>query len=78
MLGALIEAHGQGPHDVDALFAAGWPGETAVLGARRNRVYHAIRALRKRGLEPWLLRDEEGWQLSPALQLITAPSTTRS
>ncbi len=50
--------------DVDALFAAGWPGQTAVPRAARDRVYHAVATLRRLGLEPVLERGEHGWRLA--------------
>jgi hypothetical protein len=55
--------------DVDALFAAGWPGEQAVHDAARERVYHAVGTLRRLGLGDVLQRVEGGWRLDPTVPL---------
>jgi hypothetical protein len=77
VLAHLVEARGGEPLDVPALFMAGWPGETAVLKAQRNRVYHALATLRRWGLEPWLERGEEGWRLAAGL-VVRAATDPRS
>lgn len=67
---ALATAHPTGEAlGVDALFAAGWPGERAAPDAARDRVYHAIGTLRRAGLQDALERSERGWRLRPDLPL---------
>lgn len=51
------------PADVDALFAAGWPGERAVAAARKNRVRVAISTLRKHGLPVTFDRAAKGYRI---------------
>ncbi len=62
------------PHGVglglDGLFALGWPGEKAVVAAQRNRVHVALSALRKAGLKPFIVRDEVGHLLDPAVPVL--------
>lgn len=69
---ALVGAHPAGEElGVDALFAAGWPGEDAHPDAARDRVYHAIATLRRGGLEGILDRSGRGWRLRPGVPLRT-------
>ena len=56
--------------DLDQLFALGWPGERAVPAAQRNRVHVALSALRKAGLKPFIVRDEVGHLLDPAVPVL--------
>lgn len=51
--------------DVDALFAAGWPGDRTRGRARTNRVYVALTKLRKLGLAQILIRIDGGYRLDP-------------
>jgi len=48
---------------VDALFAAGWPGQNACADARTNRVRVALTALRKLGVGDALRFDGVGYRL---------------
>ena len=48
---------------VDALFAAGWPGQHACADARTNRVRVALTALRKLGVGDALRFDGVGYRL---------------
>lgn len=58
------------PATSEELFAAGWPGERAVLQARQNRVRVALNALRKAGIRPLLQRQaRSGWCLDPEVPL---------
>lgn len=52
---------------VDALQAAGWPGEKMTAAAGSNRVYVTLNKLRKLGLEGVLVRDDTGYLLDPAV-----------
>ncbi|MEO0602205.1 MAG: hypothetical protein AAF211_12260 [Myxococcota bacterium] len=54
---------------VDALMAAGWPGETVTERSASTRVRVALSALRKAGLRTLLLRGAEGWFLDPETPL---------
>lgn len=54
---------------MDALFDAGWPGETLGPEHAANRVYNAISALRSFGLKDVLVRRDDGYLLDPAVPL---------
>jgi tetratricopeptide (TPR) repeat protein len=51
------------PLAVEALVAAGWPGERMLPKAGATRVYTAIASLRRLGLKGMLVRDERGYLL---------------
>ena len=51
------------PLSVEALVAAGWPGERMLPKAGATRVYTAIASLRRLGLRDMLVRDERGYLL---------------
>jgi predicted ATPase len=51
------------PLAVEALVAAGWPGERMLSKAGATRVYTAIASLRRLGLKGMLVRDERGYLL---------------
>ncbi|NUO53365.1 MAG: tetratricopeptide repeat protein, partial [Polyangiaceae bacterium] len=68
-----LRAPGVGLSQQD-LFAAGWPGQKVAIEAARGRVYTAVRTLRRLGLEPILLRQDDGYLLDPGVRLETAPS----
>jgi tetratricopeptide (TPR) repeat protein len=51
------------PLSVDALVAAGWPGERMLSKAGATRVYTAIASLRRLGLRDMLVRDDRGYLL---------------
>jgi predicted ATPase len=53
---------------VDALLAAGWPGEQIRPEAGAMRVWNAIAELRKLGLREVLLRRGDGYLLDPAVR----------
>jgi hypothetical protein len=56
------------PLSIDALFAAGWPGERAQPAAAASRVYVAVRTLRRLGLAP-LRTSGDGYLLDPDVPL---------
>ncbi len=64
MLLALASASGASL-SIDALFAAGWPGEKANADAKTNRVRVALTGLRRAGLRAVIERNAEGYRLSP-------------
>jgi hypothetical protein len=64
VLRALMKGSGE-EHDVDALFAEGWPGQRALPHSAANRVYAAIRALRRAGLSDAIVRQGHGYALRP-------------
>ena len=68
LLAQRLEAPGE-PLDLDALLAAGWPGEKVLPDAAANRVYVAIATLRKLGLRSVLLSRELGYLLDPDVDL---------
>jgi tetratricopeptide (TPR) repeat protein len=76
VLAALIEARqtraGQGV-SIGELFEAGWPGDAIRPESRAARVYVAINTLRKLGFAPVLLRQDDGYLLTPALRVETQP-----
>jgi predicted ATPase len=51
------------PLTVDALVAAGWPGERMLAKAGATRVYTAIASLRRLGLREVLAREDGGYLL---------------
>lgn len=73
VLGALLVARFEGegaPLDAEAIFAAGWPGERAKAEAATSRVYVALSTLRKLGLGPALIKDDDGYRLDPNTPII--------
>lgn len=75
LLGALVSRRishpGQGL-GVEELARAAWPGETILPKAAANRVYDAVRSLRKLGLGRALVRRDGGYLLSPSLDVVWA------
>jgi hypothetical protein len=55
--------------DVDGLFAAVWPDEFCLPDARKNRVYVAVAALRKMGLDRALTTRGDGYLLPADLDM---------
>lgn len=51
--------------DVHALFDIGWPGDKAAPDTAAERVYWAIRTLRKLGLEDLIITTDDGYLLDP-------------
>ncbi|AKT43698.1 uncharacterized protein CMC5_079330 [Chondromyces crocatus] len=70
LLAALIDAHPRG-HALSAevLLQAGWPGESVHPEAGAQRVWTAIRTLRKLGLASVLVQRDGGYALDPAIRL---------
>lgn len=52
-----------GPVDFDALQAATWPGEVLTVESATNRLHVSLSKLRGAGLKPFLVRDDDGYQL---------------
>ena len=79
ILAALIEARIAIPTPasltVDELVVRGWPGQRLLPDAGRDRVYSAIRTLRRMGLEDWVVRDDRGYMLrrGATLRIISTP-----
>ncbi len=73
ILAALVQHRTQHPGqglDVNTLFEAGWPGQQIQFESMRSRVYAAIRALRKMGLQDILVRlPEQGYALDPVVEV---------
>ena len=68
ILAHLIDLRARAPRDavdVYEAFEIGWPDEVATAEAAADRVYWAIRTLRKLGLEHVLLTSDEGYLLDP-------------
>ena len=65
------------PTKLGALVRAGWPGETILPGAAKNRLHVAIARLRRAGLDDALLHDEDGYFLDPASPLRIADEGER-
>lgn len=61
------------PLSVEALIAAGWPGERMLPKAGATRVYSAIASLRRLGLRDVLVRDGRGYLLDPTVELVQVP-----
>lgn len=68
---ALVEARLKGDDTVlvGGLREAGWPGEKMFADSASARVYMAIRRLRELGLEAVLLTRDDGYRLSPELDV---------
>lgn len=66
-----LERPGEGL-DIDALTELGWPGETMLPKAARNRVYVAVSTLRKAGLE-LLHKSDAGYFLDPSVPVVSPP-----
>jgi tetratricopeptide (TPR) repeat protein len=54
------------PH---TLFERAWAGERVGFEAARDRVYAAVKTLRRMGLEGLLLRQDDGYLLDPRIEL---------
>jgi hypothetical protein len=66
----LLEQHERRPDQgvtLDEVVAAGWPGETLLPGSAAQRVYTAVRTLRRLGLGAGLLTRDDGYLLDPRL-----------
>jgi tetratricopeptide (TPR) repeat protein len=60
---------GDGPLSVEALLVAAWPGERLVAMSGQNRVYAAIRFLRRAGLQSVLRSSCAGYELTCPVRL---------
>jgi hypothetical protein len=56
------------PVTVDALFAAGWPGERIGRRAARNRVHVGLSTLRRLGLSGVLVSSDDGYRIAPHVE----------
>jgi hypothetical protein len=68
LLWALAQARHARPGEgssIDALFAAGWPGESATAESASARVRTAIATLRRMGLGDMIRRGANGYFLDP-------------
>lgn len=73
---ALAEQHATVPGaslGIDALFAAGWPGERARSTSRANRVYVTLSHLRAAGLRDVLQREGGGYRFDPGWKVAIVP-----
>jgi predicted ATPase len=77
VLGELVEraCDGQSSADVDALVAAGWPGEALEPTSAANRVYATIRMLRKQGLDDIIVTDDDGYRLAEGVWIRSEPDS---
>jgi tetratricopeptide (TPR) repeat protein len=79
IMAALITQRENAPGEdlsVDALVAAGWPGEYINHNAANNRLHVALTTLRKLGLRDWLQSGEHGYRLSPAVAIVRGLRST--
>lgn len=75
ILARLIEVyrHETGrPVTVHELMESGWPGEIMIRESGNERVYTAIRTLRRMGLDGVLLTRDGGYMLNPDLPIKAA------
>ena len=54
---------------IDALLAAGWPGQRTIGTSGSQRVHTAVRRLRQSGLEPVLKSNRDGYWIEAAVTL---------
>lgn len=54
---------------LDALFEAGWPGETVLEASARRRVYVGIDTLRSLGLRSAIVQRDRGYGLGSAVEV---------
>lgn len=74
ILAHLLAAHRERPGTTTTLWellAIGWPGEAPIPEAGANRVYAAIRRLRRTGLAGVLEWHDGGYRIVPAARLTT-------
>lgn len=64
----------EGGAGVSAILAGAWPGERMQRDAGRNRVYAALSALRKLGLDPWIGRKDGAYRLE-APRIVRVPAS---
>lgn len=64
------QRHAGQARSVRQLVAAGWPGERMLPKSGADRVYTAIRTLRRFGLEDILLTHNGGYMLHPDLEIV--------
>lgn len=57
------------PRSLEALFAAGWPGEHIAPDSMATRVYAALSTLRRLGLEKILVTRRSGWLIAPTTRI---------
>ena len=55
---------------IEALFAAGWPGDRALAGPARRRVYVGIDTLRALGLKAAIVQRDRGYLLDPSVDIL--------
>ncbi len=63
---------------VEAMIAAGWPGERLVGTSGAARLYTAMNALRKLGLAEVIVRGRDGYYLDPSIDVRTSPDVQPS
>jgi predicted ATPase len=66
------------PITLGALVRVGWPDETILPAAAKNRLHVTIARLRRAGLEGVLLHDEDGYFLDPDLATRLANESERA
>ena len=74
ILRALAKSHRGGVMSSEQLWRAGWGEQRALPEAVTNRLHVALSNLRKRGLKPYLLRDDQGYQLDPRVAIRWLPN----
>ncbi|WP_158542378.1 ATP-binding protein [Lujinxingia litoralis] len=69
---ALIERarSGMPSADMEAVVAAGWPGEQIEAKSAANRVYSTVRMLRNQGLDPVIVTDEVGYRIAEGVLIV--------
>jgi predicted ATPase len=78
LLAELARLRNQAPGtglDVYEAFEVGWPGEKVLAEAAADRVYWAVRTLRRLGLEEILITTDEGYHLDPDWPVVFGPET---
>ena len=69
----MLEQHREAPGvalDLSTLMEGGWPDQTLTYDSGSQRVYAAIKQLRKIGFGEVVLTGEDGYLIDPAIDVI--------
>ncbi|MGE0785248.1 MAG: tetratricopeptide repeat protein [Sandaracinaceae bacterium] len=64
------------PLSMEQLVRLGWPEQRTVHAAARNRLHVALSGIRKAGLEPLLVKTDQGYLLDPDVDVVAQKQTS--